>query len=50
MAAGASGLMIEVHHNPREALVDAAQMITPVELKDIIDTCQHIHGLVHGQE
>jgi 3-deoxy-7-phosphoheptulonate synthase len=48
MAAGASGLMIEVHYNPREALVDAAQMITPAELKDIIDTCRHIHGLVHA--
>jgi len=49
IAAGAAGLMIEVHHNPQEALVDAAQMIIPSELKDIIDTCQRIYGLVHSQ-
>ncbi len=37
IAGGASGLMIEVHYNPAEALVDAQQMITPDELKDVID-------------
>jgi len=42
IAAGANGLMIEVHYNPREALVDAQQMITPDELKDVIDACQRI--------
>ncbi len=43
IAAGASGLMIEVHYNPEEAIVDAKQMITPDELKVVIDTCQRIH-------
>jgi 3-deoxy-7-phosphoheptulonate synthase len=43
IAAGASGLMIEVHYNPAEALVDGQQMITPDELKDVIDACQRIH-------
>jgi 3-deoxy-7-phosphoheptulonate synthase len=43
IAAGACGLMIEVHHNPAEALVDAQQMVTPDELKDIIEACQRIH-------
>jgi 3-deoxy-7-phosphoheptulonate synthase len=43
IAAGASGLMIEVHYNPAEALVDGQQMITPDELKDVIDTCQRIN-------
>ena len=42
IAAGASGLMIEVHYNPAEALVDGQQMITPDELKDLIDACQRI--------
>ncbi len=46
IAAGASGLMIEVHYNPAEALVDGQQTITPDELKDIIDTCQRINKLV----
>ncbi len=46
IAAGASGLMIEVHHNPAEALVDGQQAVTPDELKEVIDTCQRIHQLV----
>jgi len=43
IAAGASGLMIETHYSPEEALVDGQQTITPAELKDVIDTCQRIH-------
>ena len=46
IAAGASGLMVEVHYNPEEALVDGQQMITPDELKDTIDACQRIHKLI----
>jgi len=49
IAAGASGLMIEVHYNPKEAVVDGQQMITPDELKEVIDTCQGIHKLVIPQ-
>ena len=29
MAAGADGLLIEVHPNPKEALVDGIQSLTP---------------------
>jgi len=43
IAAGASGLMVEAHHNPAEALVDGPQAITPDELKDVIDACRRIH-------
>jgi len=46
IAAGASGLMIEMHYNPAEALVDAQQAITPDELQELIDACQRIHRLV----
>ncbi len=46
IACGANGLMIECHYNPSEALVDAAQQITPEELKEVIDTCKKIHKLV----
>ncbi|MEA3253343.1 MAG: 3-deoxy-7-phosphoheptulonate synthase [Chloroflexota bacterium] len=46
VAAGANGLMIEVHYDPGEALVDGQQMITPDELRNVIDACQRIHGLV----
>ena len=46
IAAGASGLMIEAHYNPAEALVDGPQSITPDELKKVIGTCRKIHQLV----
>ena len=46
IAAGACGLMIEVHYDPAEALVDGQQMITPNELKDTIDACKRIHRAI----
>ena len=46
IAAGASGLMIEAHYNPAEALVDGQQTITPDELKKVIDACQRINQLI----
>ena len=46
IAAGASGLMIEVHYNPEEAVVDGQQTVTFDELKNIIDSCQGIHELM----
>jgi 3-deoxy-7-phosphoheptulonate synthase len=46
MAAGASGLMIESHYNPSEALVDAQQAVTADELKEIISACEEIYRLV----
>ena len=46
IAAGASGLMIETHYNPAEAMVDGQQMITPDELKEVIQACQGIHRLL----
>jgi len=46
IAAGACGLMIEVHYNPAEALVDGQQMITPDELKYTISACNSIHQVI----
>jgi 3-deoxy-7-phosphoheptulonate synthase len=46
VAVGASGLVIEVHYNPAEALVDAQQMITPDELGRIIADCKQISRIV----
>ncbi len=46
IAAGASGLMIEAHYNPAEALVDGAQTITPDELKEVIAACRRIHSSI----
>jgi 3-deoxy-7-phosphoheptulonate synthase len=48
IAAGAMGLMIEVHYDPTEALVDAQQAITADELKDTIDACLRINKLMHS--
>lgn len=42
IAAGADGLMIEVHNNPEEALCDGPQSLTPAQfgaLMDKIDKC-----------
>ncbi len=46
IAAGANGLMIEVHYNPAEALVDGRQTITPGELERVIKACQEIGQLI----
>jgi len=46
VAAGASGLMIEAHYDPSEAMVDGMQMITPDELKEVISACRKIHKTV----
>jgi 3-deoxy-7-phosphoheptulonate synthase len=46
IAAGAGGLAIEVHYNPAESWVDAAQAITPAEFADIVDTCRQIHKIM----
>jgi 3-deoxy-7-phosphoheptulonate synthase len=48
VAAGAHGLMIEVHYNPEEALVDGAQAITADELKKIIKACNEISRTVNA--
>ena len=48
IAAGAAGLMIEVHYNPKEAMVDAAQMITPEELEGVIKACNIIYSAVNA--
>jgi 3-deoxy-7-phosphoheptulonate synthase len=46
IASGACGLMIEVHYNPAEALVDGMQMITPDELKETIKACEEVSRVV----
>lgn len=37
---GFDGLMIETHHDPKNALSDAKQQVTPLELKQLIDNLQ----------
>ena len=38
MDLGMSGLMIETHHNPSEALSDAAQQLLPSDLIQLLDS------------
>lgn len=35
-ASGADGLMIEVHNDPKHALCDGAQSLTPAEFDDVV--------------
>ncbi len=37
VAAGADGLLIEVHPNPKEALVDGTQPLTPPDFANLME-------------
>ena len=50
IAAGAHGLMIEVHDRPQEALSDGAQALDPDHLKGLIRTCNLLHETIRGSE
>ena len=49
VAAGADGLMIEVHNNPDKALCDGAQSITPAMFTDLMDSLRKLAPIV-GRE
>ncbi len=40
VAAGADGLLLEMHPNPSEALSDGAQSLTPAQLSETMTRCQ----------
>ena len=42
MAAGADGLVIEVHNDPTHALSDGAQSLTPAQFADVMDKLRAI--------
>jgi 3-deoxy-7-phosphoheptulonate synthase len=42
IAAGADGLLIEVHPNPKEALVDGLQSLTPSDFKRLMEELKEI--------
>ncbi len=50
IAAGAHGLMIEVHDRPQEALSDGVQALPPHELKGIIRTCNLVYKTISESE
>ncbi len=47
IAAGADGLMIEVHQNPQEALSDGPQSLTPELFLDVLDHLKDLAALNH---
>ena len=46
VAVGACGMIVEVHNNPVEALVDSQQQITPDEFKELVTVCNKIHKII----
>ena len=48
VAAGADGLIIEVHNNPAKALCDGAQSITPDQFDRLAKKVNTIHDVVTG--
>lgn len=49
VGSGAHGLMIEVHNDPKKALCDGAQSITPAQFKDIVDSIDVMLPIVNKQ-
>lgn len=46
VAAGADGLIIEVHNDPEEALTDGAQSITPDQFAKLMTSCRRVAAAV----
>ena len=46
VAAGADGLMIEVHNNPSKALCDGPQSLTPIQFADVMDSVFKIREVI----
>ena len=46
-AAGADGLIIEVHNDPAHALCDGPQSLTPEAFDTLSKTCTAIHGFMN---
>jgi 3-deoxy-7-phosphoheptulonate synthase len=49
IAAGADGLMIEVHQNPEEALSDGFQSLTPKLFKELLDKISQLAPIVNKE-
>ncbi len=45
-AAGADGLMIEVHNNPQRALCDGAQSLTPEQFEDVAKAVERVREAI----
>ena len=46
VAVGADGLMVEVHHSPKDALSDGAQSLYPEQFKQLCENARSIYDLI----
>ncbi len=46
IAAGADGLIVEVHDQPEKAMSDKEQQLTPVEFKSLADQIKRVHMVI----
>ena len=46
-AAGADGIMIEVHNDPAHALCDGPQALTPEQFEDVVADCNAIRNILN---
>ena len=49
VAAGAAGLIVEVHPNPDRALTDGYQTLDPVQFQDMAEECRAISNLLRSR-
>jgi len=49
IAVGADGLLVEVHHQPDQALSDGVQSILPEEFAELTDEVRQIAAVLHRQ-
>lgn len=49
-AAGADGLMVEIHNHPKEAFVDGKQALTPAQFDHLAKVATEIHNLVKEEK
>jgi 3-deoxy-7-phosphoheptulonate synthase len=50
VAAGAAGLMVEVHPNPDQALSDGFQTLDPGQFQELADECRAIADLLQSRQ
>jgi 3-deoxy-D-arabino-heptulosonate 7-phosphate (DAHP) synthase len=49
VAAGADGMIVEVHHKPQEALCDADQALTPDMFDDMMNRLRPLQSFLNSQ-
>jgi 3-deoxy-7-phosphoheptulonate synthase len=49
VAAGADGLMVEVHQDPNHALSDGAQSLYPGQFQELLDQIRVIAKAIHRE-